>query len=237
MTEMVILDHKLGHLPNVSGCCVLSIKRHGKSLLFCLDTGLTLYLHLRMTGRLLWRGHEDDLPAHSRFMIRFPHGSLVCADPRRFATLSCCSPRKRTAVIPDPLKTLNASVLEEAARNRKASIKSFLLDQSAIAGIGNIYVCEMLHKAAVSPWRKAGSLSPGEWRMVARAGLNILRKATACRGTSISDWCDLHGEKGEYQHYLAVYNREDLPCPRCGEKIRRSIISGRGTWYCAACQR
>jgi formamidopyrimidine-DNA glycosylase len=95
----------------------------------------------------------------------------------------------------------------------------------------------MLHEASVSPWRRAGSLSPAEWRKIARAGHNILRKATACRGTSISDWRDLYGEKGEYQLHLAVYGRQGLPCLRCGETIRRMAISGRGTWHCTTCQK
>lgn len=234
--ELVILDNKLGHPENVAGLRVRSVERQGKFLLIRLDRDRTLHLHLRMSGRLLWRDHADGLPAHSRFMIRFPHGRLVCVDPRRFATLALDDPKDRTAPIPDPLKALNASILQETARGRQAPVKSFLLNQAVIAGIGNIYACEMLHKAAVSPCRRAGSLSPAEWRKVAQAGRNILRKATECRGTSISDWRDLYGEKGEYQHRLAVYGREGLECTRCGEKIQRTAIGGRGTYYCAACQ-
>ncbi|PKN60876.1 MAG: DNA-formamidopyrimidine glycosylase [Deltaproteobacteria bacterium HGW-Deltaproteobacteria-11] len=234
--ELVILDNKLGHPEYVAGLCVRSVERQGKFLLIRLDKGPTLHLHLRMSGRLLWHSHADGLPAHSRFMIRFPHGRLICIDPRRFATLALDDPKDRTAPVPDPLKALNASKLCKAAQGRQAPVKSFLLNQAVVAGIGNIYACEMLHKAAVSPRRRAGSLSPAEWRKVAQAGRNILRKATACRGTSISDWRDLYGEKGEYQHRLAVYGREGLECTRCGEKIQRTAIGGRGTWYCAACQ-
>jgi formamidopyrimidine-DNA glycosylase len=235
--ELVILDAKLGHVGSVAGRRVRSVERQGKFLLIRLDKGLTLHLHLRMSGRLLWHRPPDELPAHSRFMIRFPQGSLVCVDPRRFATLALDDPKDRTAPIPDPLKAINASILQETARGRQAPVKSFLLNQAVVAGIGNIYACEILHEAFVSPWRKAGSLSPAEWRKIARAGHNILRKATDCRGTSISDWRDLYGEKGEYQLHLAVYGRQGLPCPRCGETVRRMAISGRGTWHCATCQK
>jgi len=235
--DLVILDAKIGHLENVAGLRVRSVERQGKFLLIHLDQDLTLHLHLRMSGRLLWQRHPDALPTHSRFIIRLPQGILVCVDPRRFATLALNDPKDRTASVPDPLKALNASILRETAQGRQTPVKSFLLDQSVVAGIGNIYACEMLHEASVSPWRRAGSLSAAEWRKIARAGHNILRKATECRGTSISDWRDLYGEKGEYQLHLAVYGRRGLPCPRCGETIRRMAISGRGTWHCATCQK
>lgn len=234
--ELVILDNRLGHPENVTGHHVRSVERRGKFLLLQLDRGLTLYLHLRMSGRLFWHGLTDQLPAHSRFMIHFKQGSLVCIDPRRFATLALDNPKDRTALIPDPLKEFNASILRETARGRQVSVKSFLLNQAIVAGIGNIYACEMLHKAAVNPWRRVSSLLPAEWRKIAQTGWSILRKATACRGTSISDWRDLYGEKGEYQHHLAVYGRRGLPCLCCGETIQRDVIGGRGTWYCAACQ-
>lgn len=234
--DLVILDARLGDVENVAGLRVRSVERQGKFLLIRLDKGLTLHLHLRMSGRLLWHRHADGLPAHSRFMIRFLHGRLICVDPRRFATLALDDPKDRTAPVPDPLKAINASKLRKAAQGRQAPVKSFLLNQAVVAGIGNIYACEMLHEASVSPWRRAGSLSPVEWRKIARAGYNILRKATDCRGTSISDWRDLYGEKGEYQLHLAVYGRQGLPCRRCRETVRRMAISGRGTWYCATCQ-
>ncbi len=234
--KLVILDNKLGHPENVAGLHVRSVERQGKFLLIRLDQDRTLHLHLRMSGRLLWQDHTDRLPAHSRFMIRFPRGSLVCVDPRRFATLALDDTKERTAPVPDPLKAFSAAKLRTVAQGRQAPVKSFLLNQAVVAGIGNIYACEMLHKAAVGPARRAGSLSPAEWRRIARAGKAILRHATECRGTSISDWRDLYGEKGEYQHHLAVYGREGLPCTRCADNIRRIVIGGRGTYYCTACQ-
>ncbi len=234
--ELVILDNKLGLTKNVADLCVRSVEREGKFLLIRLDRVCTLHVHLRMSGRLLWHKQADGLPAHSRFMIRFPHGRIVCVDPRRFATLALDDPKDRTALVPDPLKVFSASVLLKAAQGRRAPVKSFLLNQAIVAGIGNIYACEILYKAAVSPWQRAGSLSPAEWQKIVHAGRKILRHATECRGTSISDWRDLYGEKGRYQLHLKVYGREGLPCMRCGEKIQRTAIGGRGTYYCAECQ-
>jgi formamidopyrimidine-DNA glycosylase len=234
--ELVILDNKLGHLENVAGLRVCSVERRGKFLLIRLDQDRTLHVHLRMSGRLSWRGRADGLPAHSRFMIRFLHGRLICIDPRRFATLALDDPKDRTAPIPDPLKSIDVLKLRKAAQGRQSPVKSFLLNQAVVAGIGNIYACEMLHRAAVSPWRRTGSLSPAEWRKIVHAGRSILRHATECRGTSISDWRDLYGEKGRHQLHLKVYGRKGLPCARCGEKIQRIAMGGRGTYYCAACQ-
>ncbi|MFH1079551.1 MAG: bifunctional DNA-formamidopyrimidine glycosylase/DNA-(apurinic or apyrimidinic site) lyase [Pseudomonadota bacterium] len=234
--DMVILDARLGHVKNVAGLCVRSVERQGKFLLIHLDEARTLHLHLRMSGRLLWSGNTDGSPAHSRFIMRFPHGRLICIDPRRFATLALDDPKDRTASIPDPLMEFSASKLRKAAQGRQAPVKSFLLNQAVVAGIGNIYACEMLHKAAVNPWLRAGSLSPAQWRKIVRAGRTILCCATECRGTSVSDWYDLYGEQGRYQLHLTVYGREGLPCMRCGERILRTAIGGRGTYYCAACQ-
>jgi len=240
LQELTILDVKLGNVNNVAGLHIRTVNRQGKFLQIGLDQGRTLHLHLRMSGRLLWqpdREGREGLPAHSRFMMAFPRGRLICVDPRRFATLSLEDGKDRTAAIPDPLKAFSAPILCEIARGRRVPVKSFLLNQALIAGIGNIYACEILHKAAVHPERQAGSLSPTEWRKVARAGRAVLRQATACRGTSISDWRDLSGEKGEYQDHLAVYGRRGLPCPRCGGKIQRTKIGGRGTYYCDKCQK
>jgi formamidopyrimidine-DNA glycosylase len=235
--DLIVLDTKLDLVENTGGLSVRSVVRQGKFLLIGLDENRTLSLHLRMSGRLLWQNHQDGIPAHSRFLICFSQGRLVCIDPRRFATLSLQEGKDRTAFIPNPLTSFNASILWQIAQGRQAPVKSFLLNQAFIAGIGNIYACEILHGAVISPSRKAGSLSRAAWRKVARTGRHILRQATDCRGTSISDWRDLYGNKGEYQDHLAVYGREGLPCLRCGDEVKRTVISGRGTYFCANCQK
>lgn len=236
LQELVVLDNKLNHMGKISGTTIHAIKRQGKFLLFGLDENLTLSLHLRMSGRLLWQRLEDALPAHSRFMMVFPQGKLVCADPRRFATLTLEDGKRRMPLIPDPLKSFSASMLYDMAKGRRAPIKTFLLNQDVIAGIGNIYACEMLHKAAINPLRSAGSLSISDWQKLASAGQAVLHLATECRGTSISDWRDLYGKTGEYQRHLSVYGREGLPCTRCGGAVLRIPLSGRGTYFCDRCQ-
>jgi len=236
LQHLTILDAKLENIGNVPLSRIHSVNRQGKFLLIGLDGNRTLYLHLRMSGRLVWQRHQDILPAHSRFVMTFRQGKLVCVDPRRFATLSLEDRKDRTSPIPDPLQSFSATILHEIAHSRQTPVKSFLLNQSLIAGIGNIYACEILHKSGINPRRRTDSLSLSEWRRVAWAGRAVLCRATECRGTSISDWRDLYGQKGEYQHHLAVYGRAGLPCHRCGGKIQRITLSGRGTYFCDQCQ-
>jgi formamidopyrimidine-DNA glycosylase len=111
------------------------------------------------------------------------------------------------------------------------------MDQRRLAGIGNIYACEILHQARLDPWRRVDSLSYAEWEGIGDAAGKILTQAIACRGTSVSDWRDLFGEEGEHQHYLLVYGREDTDCYRCGGKIQRRKLNGRGTYFCPSCQK
>lgn len=234
--DLLILDTKLGGVEKPDGRRVCSVKRRGKRVDIGLDDGRTLSLHLRMSGRLLWQQQDDPTPAHTRFQISFAKGCLLCIDPRRFATLRLHHSQDAAAPVPDPLQQFGAPSLRDAARGRTLPVKAFLLDQKTIAGIGNIYACEILHRASIGPWRPSCGLSAQEWRRVAGAGDRILRKAAACRGTSVSDWHDLHGKKGTYQRHLAVYGRAGCACPRCGETIQRAVLGGRGTYFCPRCQ-
>ncbi|PIP05645.1 MAG: hypothetical protein COX52_10875 [Syntrophobacterales bacterium CG23_combo_of_CG06-09_8_20_14_all_48_27] len=244
-----IIDSKLTAGEGLEGRRVLSVGRQGKALEMKLDDGdgITILLHLRLTGRLLWQGDNNFSFPHTRFTISFPHGRLDCIDPRRFATLSvqktgfsdfddrleACP----TGMVVEPLKDFYASRLWEMARRRKIPVKSFLMDQRFIAGIGNIYASEILYEAFVNPWQKTDSLSPAKWQEIEEATTSILNRAIVCRGTTVSDWRDLFGRKGEYQRYLKVYARQGRPCPRCQAAIQYMHLSGRGTYFCPTCQK
>jgi len=232
-----IIDPKLTMIGEAVGRKITAVTRRGKALEIHLDNDKIIVLHLRMTGRLLWQNDRQDLPAHTRFTIAFAQGSLICIDPRRFATFVMRDHHPGGVVIGDPLHSCSANQLEELARNRKLPVKSFLMDQRRIAGIGNIYACEMLYEASVNPWRKTCSLSLREWEGIAAAAKRILKRAVACRGTSISDWRDLFGQKGDYQHELNVYARDRGLCRRCHGMILRERLSGRGTYFCPSCQK
>ena len=137
----------------------------------------------------------------------------------------------------DPLGHLNTADLWQIAQGGRLCVKSFIMDQRYLAGIGNIYACEILYQTKISPWRSANDLTIDQWELIGETTRSILEKAIACRGTTISDWRDLFGREGEYQNYLQVYGREGGKCPRCGGEIQRRKINGRGTYFCPTCQK
>jgi formamidopyrimidine-DNA glycosylase len=231
-----ILDSLLGNIGRLEGKKITSVMRQGKSLVIELDTSAALVLHLRMTGRFQWHASHQELPPHTRFIMAFARGRLLCIDPRRFATLILRDAVRCSNAAIDPSRNYPVSALWEIAGVKKLPVKSFLMDQRIIAGVGNIYACEILHDALINPWRQTCSLSKQEWRRIATVMRDVLNRAIACRGTSVSDWRDLFGNKGEYQHALKVYRREGCPCPRCYGRIQRLRLSGRGTYFCPACQ-
>ena len=230
-----------GKVAGLVGRRVAAVTRRGKYIHIQMDGGLTAALHLRMSGRLLYLAAEVPLPSnffpYSRLVIGFSSGTLVLIDPRRFATFAVQPEGIAPALPDDPMEGLPAQRLREIARTRRRPVKSFLMDQRLIAGIGNIYACEILFAAGIDPRRPACSLATAEWRKVAKAAATILRRAVACRGTTVSDWRDLFGCSGTNQDHLEVYSRRGAPCRRCGGSIERINQGGRGTWLCPICQK
>lgn len=232
-----VLDSRLGEVPSLVGERVVTVCRRGKWIHIGMENGLTAALHLRMTGRLLWQDDGAPVPPHTRLVITFAAGRLVLIDPRRFAVF-CVRPEDTApAPLVNPLEGIPAHRLREIAEGRRLPVKSFLMDQRFIAGIGNIYACEILFKADVDPRRPAGSLTAAEWRKVEKAAAVVLLRAVACRGTTVSDWRDLFGMSGTNQEHLGVYSREGEPCRCCGGRIERVAMGGRGTWFCPSCQK
>ncbi|MBU4581626.1 MAG: hypothetical protein KKH02_04310 [Proteobacteria bacterium] len=256
-----ILDARLGKIEGLVGRRVEAVKRRGKFLQICISGGLTAELHLRMSGRLFWQkgsvpllsrvrrsktgellngsgrtGSGPPFVAYSRLVIAFPAGTLILIDPRRFATFTVQPVESTPALVEDPLGGTSARRLREIARTRRRPVKSFLMDQRLIAGIGNIYACEILFAAGIDPRRPSSGISPVEWRKVAKMSVTILEQAVACRGTTVSDWRDLFGCCGTNQDHLAVYARQGEICRRCGGRIERITQGGRGTWFCPSCQ-
>jgi formamidopyrimidine-DNA glycosylase len=235
IAETQIIDPKLGTIEGLEGKIVRGIRRHGKTLALELEGKLSLVLHLRMTGRLLWHNGKG-LKPHTRLVISFLRGRISLIDPRRFATVTINQTGDCISLGRDPLDAFDPSHLWKIAQQSTIPIKSFLMDQRRIAGIGNIYACEILHQARLNPWRSSNGLSRDEWSKLGAATKEILQRAIACRGTSVSDWRDLFGQEGEHQDYLLVYGREDTACYSCGGKIQRRKQNGRGTYFCPTCQ-
>jgi formamidopyrimidine-DNA glycosylase len=236
IAETKVIDPKLGTIEGLAGKIVKGIRRHGKTLSIELEENFALVLHLRMTGRLLWHNGQG-LQPHTRLVISFPRGRISLIDPRRFATVTINQIGDCISFGNDPLDGFDSSHLWKIAQQCTIPIKSFLMDQRRIAGIGNIYACEILHQARLDPWRRTDGLSRDDWFRLASAAKEILQRAIACRGTSISDWRDLFGREGAHQDYLSVYGREDTACYRCGGWIQRRKLNGRGTYFCPTCQK
>lgn len=231
----LILDERLGTMADPGGKKILSVLRRGKTIQFQLEGNLSLFIQLRMTGRFHWQ-KGGDIPPRARMHLSFPHGNLFLTDVRRLAILQCDCGEKKFSPGLEPLEDLDHRRLFEIAKRRRLPVKNLLMDQRVIAGIGNIYASEILFHAGISPLRPASDLSLGDWKEVIRAAREVLGRAVRCRGTSISDWKDLFGEKGEYQRHLNVYGRAGNACRRCGATVRRVALSGRGTFYCPGCQ-
>jgi len=228
----------------LKGNCFVSINRRGKYLLLHLNDGHVLAIHLRMTGRLLWVKEEEALAKHTHVIIIFENGyHLRYQDQRRLGTLHLVQGDQLHLVAgierlgPEPLANLSVSVLRESMRNRKRKIKSILLDQTVIAGIGNIYADEILFAAAIHPERSAAILTEEELNNLHNAILSRLEDGIRHRGTSFRDYVDGEGRQGEFQTLLQVYGREGLPCFHCGSLICRRIIGGRSSSFCPGCQK
>jgi len=228
-------DEKLRGLEKISGCTIEKIRRSGKTIVLILHDGRAVAIHLRMTGRLLWHQDKKREP-HTRWRMTIANGNVDLVDPRRFATIKVGPPGPETEG-----KDLMTGFDEEAFLTkqaaRKVSIKVLLMDPKAIAGIGNIYACEILHRAGIAPLRQAETLDANEWRKIFRLARCILKIGIEKRGTSISDWRDLYGSQGENQNELKVYGQEGKPCRTCGRTIVRIKQGGRSTFFCPQCQK
>lgn len=229
---------RIGELEDICNCRVKEVGREGKFLKLKLSGGREIVVHLRMTGHLHWLAKDDIAPAkHARLIINFPQGKVCLIDPRRFATVEIRKQKQSPGNVPDAYRdSITGTYLKKAAKNRKIPVKNFLLDQKSVAGLGNIYVCEILFRAGIDPWKKSCDLTTMEWNRITKEFRPVLKRAISCRGTSVSDWKDLRGKKGKYQERLQVYSREGEPCFRCKTPIHRKPIGGRSTFYCPVCQ-
>ncbi|MBN1470309.1 MAG: bifunctional DNA-formamidopyrimidine glycosylase/DNA-(apurinic or apyrimidinic site) lyase [Syntrophaceae bacterium] len=230
-----VYDEKLAGIKNTKGRNVSAVERRGKTINVFLNNGNLISIHLRMTGRLLWQ-KDSEKPQYSRWKMTFNNGYIFLVDPRRFATVTIHKtiPSKMRN---DLLTGFDEKTFIAQQAVRKINVKILLMEPKALAGIGNIYACEILHQSGVSPLRHASSLSKEEWTKVFNESRSILKRGIEKRGTSISDWRDLFGCPGEYQHELKAYGQENKRCAICGGTICRIKQGGRSTFYCPHCQK
>lgn len=223
-------------------------RRFGKFLLLDLDRGATLLSHLGMSGRWLFgtagAPPERSMPhVHLRLALR-GGDTLWYQDVRRFGMLRVVptdrldrDPSLRR-LGPDPLASpQDADALRRAARGSRMAIKTLLLDQRRLAGLGNIYASEVLFRAAIDPRRRAGALDRDEWTRIAREIPSVLEEAIGRMGTTLSSYRTIWNEPGQYGERLLVYDRAGEACRRCGGIVRRIVQGGRSTYFCPDCQR
>ncbi|MCL4318575.1 MAG: bifunctional DNA-formamidopyrimidine glycosylase/DNA-(apurinic or apyrimidinic site) lyase [Firmicutes bacterium] len=221
------------------GHVIKSLKRRGKFLFFEWDTREYLLLHLGMSGRLLWLPEDVPWAIHTHFVVDFGGYHLRLIDPRRFGRIGWVE--KGDKLVPhlgvEPLsRKLTAHELRRRLKTRIAPIKSLLLNQSIVAGLGNIYVDESLFRAKIRPDRPGGSLTEEETKRLVRAIHAVLKQAIEHRGTSFSDYVDALGQPGKNQDYLQIYGRNLSGCPVCAKPIVIQVIQGRTAHFCEQCQ-
>ncbi|MEN9061196.1 bifunctional DNA-formamidopyrimidine glycosylase/DNA-(apurinic or apyrimidinic site) lyase [Ponticoccus litoralis] len=239
----------------LTGARVDRLRRRSKYILADLSTGESLLIHLGMSGRMLVSGdplglfvHDHPAPEkHDHVVFDMDNGARVTFnDPRRFGAMDLLPTDSAeghpllASLGPEPLgNQFSESHLVEALKGRNMPMKSALLDQKIVAGLGNIYVCEALFRCGIHPARKAGRVSARRVAALVPVIRAVLTDAIAAGGSSLRDFRQADGELGYFQHSFDVYGREGAPCrtPGCSQEIRRLVQSGRSSFYCPACQR
>lgn len=241
-----------GLAARLTGARVLALGRRSKYLLADLDSRETLIVHLGMTGRVLVSGaqvgafhHPHPAPEkHDHVVLDLDDGArLTFNDARRFGLIDLTPTPALDAhpllagLGPEPLgNAFSAASLAARMAGRIAPVKAILLDQRVVAGLGNIYVCEALWRARISPLREAGTVTPAETETLVTAIRAVLADAIAAGGSSLRDYRRADGELGYFQHSFSVYGREGSPCPRGDGTVARVVQSGRSSFFCPTCQ-
>ena len=223
---------------------IIDVARRGKYLIFELDD-YNLLSHLRMEGKFLYGDVEDLCMKHIHAEFLLSNGmKLRYEDVRKFGTFHLFDkeiPLESTPTFfvlgPEPFSDeFNADRMLSFAKGKKTAIKSMLLSQKVVAGLGNIYADEVLFAANIHPMKKNGDLTREEMEKIVHHTKEILSKATKYKGTTIRTFSSQHGTAGEFQNFLQVHTKKDEPCPKCTAQILKMKVGGRGTYFCAVCQ-
>lgn len=223
----------------LSGRKIEKAARRGKFIVLFFENGCKVWVHLGMTGQLMWDRGVDESHVHAIFEFA-DGGKLVYRDIRRFGGLVI---EKNGEGLTEGIKKLGAEPLEISAEalksgfgKRKGRIKNLLMNQRILAGLGNIYADESLFRAGIDPRKRPYRLTPEKWAALHRAIRQVLNESIEAGGSSIDDYRHLDGKRGEFQKRHRVYGRAGKPCRSCGAVIRRIVLSGRSTFFCPKCQ-
>ncbi len=227
----------------LQGCVLSDLERRGKYLIFTLNTGKLLVVHLRMTGAFIYRGADQAAPDKPRIIFQLNEGTLYYCDTRTLGTLDLISVEEMPRIkglyslgVEPISKDFTAKYLKEKMHKSKRLLKATLLDQSVIAGLGNIYVDEAMAISGLNPKRNTQTLSEAEIKALHKAVKHVIEQGIANKGTTFRDYKDADGNKGNNQNNLLVYGRNGKPCKSCGTALVYEKIAGRGTVYCTRCQ-
>jgi formamidopyrimidine-DNA glycosylase len=228
----------------LSGRTIAGLRRRGKYLIVDLDDGRAWVIHRRMSGNILYRLPADPPDDYTRAVFTLDDGhELRWTDLRKFGTMWIVEDATMVmeSLGPEPLEAaFTPVVLRERAGKRSAPIKSVLLDQTVLAGMGNLYTDEALHHAKLHPLRLANKLKPDDWVRLHAGIIEALRMGIAARGSSLGttlrDHINVDGRPGRNQETVRAYGREGEPCYACGTPMRRIKVGGRGSVFCSACQ-
>ena len=220
---------------------IVAVRRRGKFAVFELSSGRSLVVGLRMTGRLIAHARLPRRRPHTHVVVRFSDDTgLSFSDIRQFGRMRLVAHGEPWSqhLGPEPLeRDFTPEHFIGMLSGRSTPVKALLLDQRRLAGVGNIYACEALWRARVRPGKPSRSVSEPAALRLHRALVEVLEEAIDSRGSSIDDYVDSRGARGAFQTALRVYGRHGEPCPRCGNKVVRTVLGGRGTWWCRGCQR
>ncbi len=221
---------------------VADTARHGKLLIMQLDNGSFWTIHLGMTGQLILAGSRPQVK-HIHITVSFDDGGprLYFRDPRQFGAMTYCADQEALQagplanMGPDALGMSRARFVERLG-GRGGRLKSVLLDQRVLAGVGNIYADESLHMAGLHPLSRPKDLATEDLGRLHQALQKVLRAALKRGGSSVSNFVDAHGRPGTFQHAHRVYRRTGEPCPVCRQAVERIVVAGRSTHFCPTCQ-
>lgn len=242
----------------IVGAKVKELRRRGKALVFDFENGMSMICHLRMTGQLIWvskderfaGGHPNDnfiaeLPnKQTRVLIEFENGKLFFNDQRKFGFMKVVKTQEVEddafikKLAKEPWEMTGGELYEKLQRHKGSVIKSVILDQTIVAGLGNIYADEALYYAKINPKRKAGSVTRNEADLLIEGARVVMDRSLEAGGSTIRNYVKSDGTKGDYLELFAkVFNRQGKPCERCGTEIKKTKVGGRGTHFCPVCQK
>lgn len=246
-----------GNAKDVIGKKVIGIRRYGKALVVDLAGGVSMMIHLRMTGQLIYDGAEryaaghpsenfvDTLPnKQTRVVIKFADGVLYFNDQRKFGFVKVLLTNDVekdgfiSKLAKEPWQMSTRELYEKLQRHPKSCIKAVILDQTVICGLGNIYADEALYMAGIHPMRRAGTLNMEEVERLLESARKVMTESIESGGSTMATYVRADGTRGDYlEKFAKVYRRDGEKCPRCGEKIEKIRVAGRGTHICPKCQK